>query len=540
MPATQVNQKAVVTPHSTTNTSKNNAPKSAEDFAAVLANSLTPKGGKAVVTTQNSPLSIDPKSPKGLADVAALPLDFQGKEVDDAKNAKLATLSDILASVSHESVAPEGTSVLNLKNVLAYNNDDPELINTDLIALLPKKEQKAATNALIKGAKSVLHDRLLGLIPKDRIPKTLKGMVETAIRFSIPISDIKLESLPKSKISAKILTAFDTKSKRSDKSIPVTKSTVIIPTANTLKPSGKEDKLAEKSASPLEQLLNKNPKKSSEKGKTDVQASQNDTKLPQSENALKEGQKMMPKEIQTAQVATQSPQAEQLKAKIKNTETTKSEELKLSKEQSAKEAAQVAMKELQNVQAVAKQIQTKHSPLEQLLTDEKEKTEQNAIEHKNSAHQTAKAETMQKTEQVEGKIAEGRQMMRYLSNEIKEAINDYKPPFVKLSVKLNPARLGEIDVSIVKRGDKVHVNLSSNTAALNLLQNQSNDLKVALNNAGLNDASMNFSHSNQGSKEQQQQQQQQNNQHSTAKYQEMASLDEDTVDSLELIIPQYG
>ncbi|MDH5465087.1 MAG: flagellar hook-length control protein FliK, partial [Thiovulaceae bacterium] len=109
---------------------------------------------------------------------------------------------------------------------------------------------------------------------------------------------------------------------------------------------------------------------------------------------------------------------------------------------------------------------------------------------------------------------------------------NYKPPFTKLTMKLKPEKLGEIDVTMVQRGNNVHINLSSNSQALAMLQQQSGDLKMALTELGFGEASMKFT---QGDQSRQQQQQ-----HSTnERYQEMAKLD-DNIEMLELIVPKYG
>ncbi len=140
-----------------------------------------------------------------------------------------------------------------------------------------------------------------------------------------------------------------------------------------------------------------------------------------------------------------------------------------------------------------------------------------------------------KNDSLDVKIHEAKQMMKYLSQDIKQAIEDYKPPFSRLKVKLNPQKLGEVDLTVVQRGKNVHVNLSSNNAALNILSNNLNELKVQLNNSGIQNASFSF---NQNS---QQQNDEQKRRHAALEYElnENGDDQEGVTHSLEIIIPRY-
>jgi hypothetical protein len=95
--------------------------------------------------------------------------------------------------------------------------------------------------------------------------------------------------------------------------------------------------------------------------------------------------------------------------------------------------------------------------------------------------------------ELEQKIELSKQSMKYLSDDIKRAIEDYRPPFQKLTLNLNPKNLGEIDVTLVQRGNNMHINLSGNATAINLLASNSTELKNSLIDAGLDNPNMNFS-----------------------------------------------
>ena len=50
------------------------------------------------------------------------------------------------------------------------------------------------------------------------------------------------------------------------------------------------------------------------------------------------------------------------------------------------------------------------------------------------------------------KLNEAKQMIKYLAPDVKSAIEDYKSPFTRVKLQLNPQKLGEVDLTIVQRG----------------------------------------------------------------------------------------
>ena len=149
-----------------------------------------------------------------------------------------------------------------------------------------------------------------------------------------------------------------------------------------------------------------------------------------------------------------------------------------------------------------------------------------------------------KADSFEVKLNEAKQMVKYLSQDVKSAIEDYKSPFMRIKVQLNPQRLGEIDLTIVQRGKNLHINLSSNNAAINTLAMNANDLKVQLNNNGINNATLNFNGNAQSENsqagEQERQRQQQQKAEGEYNYFENTQSDEEVLTSLEIIVPHYA
>ena len=88
------------------------------------------------------------------------------------------------------------------------------------------------------------------------------------------------------------------------------------------------------------------------------------------------------------------------------------------------------------------------------------------------------------------------------SSNLKEQVAAYKSPFMRFNITLNPLNLGEVEITMVNRGNNLHINFNSNTQTMNLfLQNQA-EFKNSLVNMGFTELEMNFSDQNQQKKEQ--------------------------------------
>ncbi len=143
-----------------------------------------------------------------------------------------------------------------------------------------------------------------------------------------------------------------------------------------------------------------------------------------------------------------------------------------------------------------------------------------------------------KSNTLELKIHEAKQMVSHVAGSLKEAVENYKPPFTRITMQLHPAKLGEVDVTMIQRGNNVHINISSNNSAIAVLAQHSVELKNQLANSGLGSATMQFNTG--GGEQQRQSQHQQNIMEAYEKY--GASEGEEryeTLSSLELIVPRY-
>lgn len=147
-----------------------------------------------------------------------------------------------------------------------------------------------------------------------------------------------------------------------------------------------------------------------------------------------------------------------------------------------------------------------------------------------------------KADALEVKTKEAAQSMRYFASDLKEAVDSYKPPFTRLSMTLNPEKLGEVEVTLVQRGNNVHVNIQSNNASsVAFLAHNATELKVQLANQGITNATMNFMSGGDGQNQQQgQQQQQQQNRFRAYESLKDIELNGEQLSALEIIIPHYA
>lgn len=155
---------------------------------------------------------------------------------------------------------------------------------------------------------------------------------------------------------------------------------------------------------------------------------------------------------------------------------------------------------------------------------------------------SAKTIHLPKADSLEVKSKEAQQSMRLFASDLKEAVQEYKPPFTRLTMKLNPEKLGEVEVTLIQRGNNVHVNIqSSNTNSVAFLAHNATELKAQLAGQGITNATMNFMAGGEGQSnpQSQQQEQRQNNFRSYTSFEEL-ELNEEQVSALEIIIPHYA
>lgn len=138
------------------------------------------------------------------------------------------------------------------------------------------------------------------------------------------------------------------------------------------------------------------------------------------------------------------------------------------------------------------------------FTQEQTKTHSENVDKNSLDELNSLVKDLNKVTQNNARNITPKETLQYFSQDLKEAVDQYKAPITKLSITLNPNNLGEVEVTLVQRGNNLHINFNSNTNAMNLfIQNQA-EFKNSLVNMGFTGLEMNFS--DQGKREQNQNQ----------------------------------
>lgn len=431
------------------------------------------------------------------------------------------------------------------------------------LELNPKLTQNlsvAELKVIIKDAKEYLKEKILESDGYKKaqikeLPNTLKGLVEVAKKFDIDISKITLEQVQtkssKTQPIKEVLSAAD-----------VSKEEKVLPVLSKEAPK-QELRLAQvfKEVSQEKEQEKETPKTQTLKHQTQptkaeavqqtqvaqadtqnitaVKAHESKTQEPIFVSQLKETPLFKAQE-RSGHTTEQFVQSKQFKIEEKTPKEKADETLKLLLR--GEKPTQNAVTSTPDFSVATAKVLVSNTPtqgaksLEQLLRgEEKENTNISKLD----------GLSVHKADSFEVKLNEAKQMIKYLSSDVKTAIEDYKSPFTRVKVQLNPQRLGEVELTIVQRGKNLHVNISSNNAAINTLVLNANELKTQLSNNGINNASLNFSNNAQGDNSGAFGGQSQNRHHEQKAHEEYnyfgeESANEEILSSLEIVVANYA
>ncbi|MGL2359861.1 flagellar hook-length control protein FliK [Helicobacter pylori] len=129
------------------------------------------------------------------------------------------------------------------------------------------------------------------------------------------------------------------------------------------------------------------------------------------------------------------------------------------------------------------------------VSDNKEKAKET-----NSSTQSAQnAQASDKTS--ENKSAAPKETIKHFTQQLKQEIQEYKPPMSRISMDLFPKELGKVEVIIQKVGKNLKVSVISHNNSLQTFLDNQQDLKNSLNALGFEGVDLSFSQDS--SKEQQ-------------------------------------
>ena len=406
-----------------------------------------------------------------------------------------------------------------------------------VLELNPKITKKMTTEelkVLIQDAKKFLKEKIIESDDYKKaqvkdLPKTLKGLAEMAKSFGVDLTKISLEEVRPDvkRVSARIINKNED---RVDKDVKVSRlNTTEINVEQETNTSVKTKDVKPKSihlniSESISQVI---------KEKEDIKINDKKVETVREIKATPLFKAQEKVELTTEQIV----QTKQFKAEEKTPARKADETLKLllrGEKPTTTHTNATADFSVATARVIAPSATTELTKsFEQLLQGSPEES-------------TSKIDglNVNKADSFEVKLNEAKQMIKYLSQDVKTAIEDYKSPFTRIKVQLNPQQMGEVDVTVIQRGKNLHVNISSNTVAINTLAMNANELKTQLNTNGINNASLNFNNSGQNSEQQasQQQQHRQNERHADEEYNyfEQQEQAEEILSSLEIVVPNYA
>ncbi|GAA8604561.1 flagellar hook-length control protein FliK [Helicobacter pylori] len=121
------------------------------------------------------------------------------------------------------------------------------------------------------------------------------------------------------------------------------------------------------------------------------------------------------------------------------------------------------------------------------ISENKEKTK----ESNNSAQNAQNAQASDKTS--ENKSTTPKETIKHFTQQLKQEIQEYKPPMSRISMDLFPKELGKVEVIIQKVGKNLKVSVISHNNSLQTFLDNQQDLKNSLNALGFEGVDLSFS-----------------------------------------------
>ncbi|GAA9871875.1 flagellar hook-length control protein FliK [Helicobacter pylori] len=121
------------------------------------------------------------------------------------------------------------------------------------------------------------------------------------------------------------------------------------------------------------------------------------------------------------------------------------------------------------------------------VSENKEKTKEST----NSAQNVQNTQASDKTS--ENKSVTPKETIKHFTQQLKQEIQEYKPPMSRISMDLFPKELGKVEVTIQKVGKNLKVSVISHNNSLQTFLDNQQDLKNSLNALGFEGVDLSFS-----------------------------------------------
>lgn len=129
---------------------------------------------------------------------------------------------------------------------------------------------------------------------------------------------------------------------------------------------------------------------------------------------------------------------------------------------------------------------------------EKEEKTKEASENKEKAKETSSSSQSAQNAQASDKTSENKSVtpketIKHFTQQLKQEIQEYKPPMSRISMDLFPRELGKVEVIIQKVGKNLKVSVISHNNSLQTFLDNQQDLKNSLNALGFEGVDLSFS-----------------------------------------------
>ncbi|MCQ2837804.1 flagellar hook-length control protein FliK [Helicobacter pylori] len=129
---------------------------------------------------------------------------------------------------------------------------------------------------------------------------------------------------------------------------------------------------------------------------------------------------------------------------------------------------------------------------------EKEEKTKEVSDNKEKAKETSSNAQSAQNTQASDKISDNKSIapketIKHFTQQLKQEIQEYKPPMSKISMDLFPKELGKVEVTIQKVGKNLKVSVISHNNSLQTFLDNQQDLKNSLNALGFEGVDLSFS-----------------------------------------------
>ncbi|GHP45313.1 flagellar hook-length control protein FliK [Helicobacter pylori] len=131
------------------------------------------------------------------------------------------------------------------------------------------------------------------------------------------------------------------------------------------------------------------------------------------------------------------------------------------------------------------------------LLEKEEKTKEASENKEKTKESTNSAQSAQNTQASdktsENKSVTPKETIKHFTQQLKQEIQEYKPPMSRISMDLFPKELGKVEVTIQKVGKNLKVSVISHNNSLQTFLDNQQDLKNSLNALGFEGVDLSFS-----------------------------------------------